>query len=254
MAYEYSRSAVLSELWIALATLSLLGVASASLGVVLHLNGSITSISSLIGSSRAVDGWLILLFLGAVAGAAFILSMNLVSELLELTGTASGLVYNPLAGTFLGMTFGFLLWAVVVAIGAPLGMEYLAGQQRPFPYFHYESLAGLMLYSVIVGVGYPVIRWWERDMMVYYGAETNPATQIDAEYEPTAADEAVLEALQDGRESGAPWGRANERWLSEETDLGKRDLESSIRALQNAGWIRRIAHDCYEFVKDPRTD
>ncbi|WP_255170942.1 hypothetical protein [Natrononativus amylolyticus] len=245
---------MLTELWIALATLLLLGVASASLGVVLHLNGSLASVGALIGSSDAVDAWLIVLFLGAVAGAAFIVGMNLVSELLEWTDTADGLVYNPLAGTFFGMAFGLVLWTVGVAIAAPLGMEYLAGQQRPFPYFHHESLAGFMVYSIVIGVGYPVIRWWERDMMVYYGAESSPVTQIDAEYEPTPEDEAVLEVLQDGRDSGAPWGRANQRWLREETDLGKREVESSLRALQNAGWIREIARDCYEFVKDPRTD
>lgn len=252
MAHEYSRSEVLTELGIAVATLILLGVAGTALGVVLHSAGQIDSLARILGASGSLYGWLTVIFLGTVAGAAFIVGLNLVSELLELADVTEGLVYNPLAGVFLGMLFGLSLWVTVVAVGVPLGLQFVSGVERPLPFVHLESLAGVMVYSIVIGVGYPVIRWYERDMMVYYESGTSTATRISEEYEPTESDEAVLEVLQDGRESGAPWGRANRQWLINETELDKRTVDESLRDLQDAGWIRRISEDFYEFAKDPR--
>jgi len=75
---------------------------------------------------------------------------------------------------------------------------------------------------------------------------------VNERYEPTEKDEQVLKALKEGRENGEPWGRANPRWLIDETGLEKGNVEFSLRNLRNAGWIRRISRGLYEFVDDPR--
>ena len=75
---------------------------------------------------------------------------------------------------------------------------------------------------------------------------------VNENYEPSAKDEQVLDALQRGRDSGDPWGRANPKWLVEETGLDKGNVEFCLRSLRNAGWVQRVARGLYEFVDDPR--
>jgi hypothetical protein len=78
------------------------------------------------------------------------------------------------------------------------------------------------------------------------------ADMVNEQYEPTENDERVLNAFKDGRERGEPWGRANPRWLIDQTGLDKGNVEFSLRQLTSAGWLRRVARGCYEFVSDPR--
>lgn len=73
-------------------------------------------------------------------------------------------------------------------------------------------------------------------------------------YEPSEKDEQVLEALKTGRNDGNPWGRANPRWLIDETGLSKSNVEFCLRSLSDAGWVKRVARGLYELVEDPRED
>ena len=75
---------------------------------------------------------------------------------------------------------------------------------------------------------------------------------VNDRYSPTEKDEQVLDALKKGRENGEPWGRANPRWLIDETELSKSNVEFCLRSLRDAGWIHRPARGMYEFVTDPR--
>jgi DNA-binding IclR family transcriptional regulator len=75
---------------------------------------------------------------------------------------------------------------------------------------------------------------------------------VNEHYEPTEKDEQILAALKRGRGEGKPWGRANPRWLVEETGLSKSNVEFCLRSLRDAGWIRRVARGLYELVEDPR--
>jgi len=75
---------------------------------------------------------------------------------------------------------------------------------------------------------------------------------VNEKYEPTEKDELVLKALKKGRSEDDPWGRANPRWLMDETGLEKSNVEFCLRSLTDAGWIRRVARGLYEFVEDPR--
>ena len=75
---------------------------------------------------------------------------------------------------------------------------------------------------------------------------------VNESYQPTDNDEKVLEALKKGRSEGEPWGRANPRWLIDETGLDKSNVGYSLRSLRNAGWITRASRGLYELVEDPR--
>lgn len=75
---------------------------------------------------------------------------------------------------------------------------------------------------------------------------------VNENYDPSEKDERVLDALKDGREEGRPWGRANPRWIIDQTDLDKGNVEFCLRNLTSAGWVQRVARGLYELVDDPR--
>jgi len=80
---------------------------------------------------------------------------------------------------------------------------------------------------------------------------TRPAV-VNENYDPTPKDEQILAALKEGRGGGQPWGRANPRWLIDQTDLDKGNVEFCLRSLRDAGWVKRIARGLYELREDPR--
>jgi len=80
---------------------------------------------------------------------------------------------------------------------------------------------------------------------------TRPAV-VNENYDPTPKDEQILAALKDGRDGERPWGRANPRWLIDQTDLDKGNVEFCLRSLRDAGWVERIARGLYELREDPR--
>lgn len=90
-------------------------------------------------------------------------------------------------------------------------------------------------------------------MITYYESAMQSATNmVNENYKPSEKDERVLEAFKQGRDDGEPWGRANPRWLIDETGLEKGNVEFCLRSLRDAGWIRRVARGLYELVEDPR--
>lgn len=77
---------------------------------------------------------------------------------------------------------------------------------------------------------------------------------VNENYEPSPKDEEVLDAMKAGRDEGKPWGRANPRYLIDETTLDKGNVEFSLRSLTDAGWVVRVARGLYELNEDPRDD
>lgn len=74
------------------------------------------------------------------------------------------------------------------------------------------------------------------------------------DFEPTEGCEDVLEVFKEGRDSGGPWGRANPRFIIDETGMDKPNVEYQLRRLNDAGWITKAARGLYEFVSDPREE
>ena len=75
---------------------------------------------------------------------------------------------------------------------------------------------------------------------------------LNEEFEPTDECERVLDVFKAGRGTGEPWGRANPRYVVDETGIDKPNVEYQLRRLRDAGWIRRVSRGLYEFVRDPR--
>ena len=92
-------------------------------------------------------------------------------------------------------------------------------------------------------------------MSVYFAIGMSiQANMVNENYEPSENDELVLEVLKDGRDRDDPWGRANPRYLIDETGLEKSNVEFSLRSLRSAGGVERSARGLYELVDDPREE
>lgn len=79
-------------------------------------------------------------------------------------------------------------------------------------------------------------------------------TMTNEDFEPTQECDRVLAVFKEGRDSGEPWGRANPRYIINETGIDKPNVEYHLRRLHDAGWIQKTARGLYEFVADPRED
>ncbi|RDZ61428.1 hypothetical protein C5B90_19190 [Haloferax sp. Atlit-12N] len=77
---------------------------------------------------------------------------------------------------------------------------------------------------------------------------------INRSFDPSDGEDQVLDVFKRGRENGDPWGRANPRYIIDETGISKSNVEYHIRRLRDAGWIRKVARGLYEFVEDPREE
>lgn len=70
-------------------------------------------------------------------------------------------VTDPITGVTLGACFGLLAWVIGVAILLPLWLRLL-GRTPPFPFLHWESLVGLVVYGLVVGPLLPIADRWLR--------------------------------------------------------------------------------------------
>jgi DNA-binding MarR family transcriptional regulator len=77
---------------------------------------------------------------------------------------------------------------------------------------------------------------------------------VNEDFQPSEECDRVIAVFKDGRDSGQPWGRANPRYLIDETGLEKSNVEYHLRRLKDAGWVERIARGLYEFREDPREE
>lgn len=69
---------------------------------------------------------------------------------------------------------------------------------------------------------------------------------VNQNFEPDQDTEDVLDVLKTGR--------ANPRFVMNQTELEKGRVEYCLRRLTDAGWVKRPARGLYELNEDPRED
>lgn len=75
---------------------------------------------------------------------------------------------------------------------------------------------------------------------------------VNEDFEPSEDCDKILTVFKQGRDENQPWGRANPRYLIQETGLEKPNVEYYLRRLTDAGWVERVTRGLYEFNEDPR--
>jgi len=68
---------------------------------------------------------------------------------------------------------------------------------------------------------------------------------VNESYDPDDREEDVLNVLKEE-------GRVNPYLVRQRTEYGKGEINTSLKSLSDAGWIRRVCRGLYEFVEDPR--
>jgi len=77
---------------------------------------------------------------------------------------------------------------------------------------------------------------------------------VNEDYEPSDAEEKILDLMQQGRNNGDPWGYTTPAHVRQEIDIDEGNESFHLRQLTSAGWIHKVARGFYEFVEDPRDD
>jgi DNA-binding MarR family transcriptional regulator len=75
---------------------------------------------------------------------------------------------------------------------------------------------------------------------------------VNEQFEPDENQEAILNILKEGRETGQPWGYANPKRLQTQLEIRKQYINRSLRSLVDAGWVEKVNRGLYRFVADPR--
>lgn len=72
----------------------------------------------------------------------------------------------------------------------------------------------------------------------------------------TSTDKAILDVLQENRETGEPWGIATKGRLVEETGFSRNSVYNRLAILKEAGHVELIHEGTreFQFVSDPRED
>lgn len=159
MATEGVQTAPESELQTLSATIVAVVIAGVAFGAFLHTTGRIESVAGLYGLEGAANGWLVHLAHSFVAGIGFAILATLVPP--ARIAARVGYEEPPavvLASVGLGVAYGVVLWAVLVALGVPLWMDAVVGADRPFPYLHGLSLAGLVLFGATFAACFTIVR------------------------------------------------------------------------------------------------
>lgn len=76
---------------------------------------------------------------------------------------------------------------------------------------------------------------------------------VNRDFEPSDRQEALLDVLKKGRDSG-PWGYATVKRFSEEAGIRKQYVTRALDGLLGAGWVEKSYRGLYRFVDDPRED
>lgn len=136
------------------AAVAIAGLAGgAGFGVVLYAVGLLESVGLLVGRPGLLTGLPVLLVASVIGAFAY--------RILGILGPLEEDLTDPITGITLGACFGLAAWLLGVALLLPLWLGLL-GWTPPFPYLHWESLAGLLVYGALVGPAYPLAERYVR--------------------------------------------------------------------------------------------
>ncbi|QSG04072.1 type IV toxin-antitoxin system AbiEi family antitoxin domain-containing protein [Natranaeroarchaeum sulfidigenes] len=75
---------------------------------------------------------------------------------------------------------------------------------------------------------------------------------VNESYEPSPAEEEIMDLLQEGRNAGEPWGYTTPAHVREHIGIEEGNESFHLRQLTSAGWIEKVSRGFYRFVEDPR--
>lgn len=109
------------------------------------------AIPALYGQSGVAAGWVAHLFHSVVFGLVFV-AITSATSLRRFAGTWS-------TGAVLGLVYGALVWVVAAGVVMPLWLDAVGFPQvPPLPNLNPQSLVGHLVYGLVLGAGYALVR------------------------------------------------------------------------------------------------
>jgi len=106
------------------------------------------AIPSMYGLSGLAAGWVVHLFHSAVLGVAF-----------AAVAAAIGADDSVGRGAAVGVAYGAILWVVLAALVMPVWLGAVGSPANPpLPNFNPTSLVGHVVYGLVLGVAFPLVR------------------------------------------------------------------------------------------------
>ncbi|WP_436347889.1 hypothetical protein [Natronorubrum sp. FCH18a] len=125
-------------------------IAGVVLGAGLHATNRLESVAALYGREGARAGAVLLLAWSVVTGAGIAAIIAVTDETMRAT--------DPVAGISVGLLVAVVGWLFGIAVALPLWMQRFFAVSRPFPYLHWQSLIGLLVFGFVFGLCYSLLR------------------------------------------------------------------------------------------------
>jgi len=135
--------------WKGGALAGLIGGAAMGVMLTMQMPGVIeVAIPSMYGLSGLAAGWVVHLFHSAVLGVAF-----------AAVAAAVGAADSVGRGAAVGVAYGAVLWVVLAALVMPVWLGAVGSPANPpLPNFNPMSLVGHVVYGLVLGVAFPLVR------------------------------------------------------------------------------------------------
>lgn len=109
------------------------------------------AIPALYGLTGNVLGWIIHLIHSIIFGVIFTAIIS-IPQIKQYTDTQRG-------SGFVGLIYGVVIWVLAAAIVMPIWLQSVGfGNPPPLPNFNPQSLIGHLVYGVILGIIYPLLK------------------------------------------------------------------------------------------------
>ncbi|WP_121742491.1 hypothetical protein [Natronorubrum halophilum] len=125
-------------------------LAGAVVGTGVYATGRLESVASLYGRESARAGIALLLAWSVLTGMGIDGIIAAANSTMRAT--------DPAAGLSVGLLIAIFGWLFGIAIALPLWMRVVFDSSRPFPYLHWQSLIGLLVFGFVFGLCYPPLR------------------------------------------------------------------------------------------------
>ncbi len=158
MAYGQSRRRDSPSPVTVLTTVVAALIAGAALGGALHATGNLGSVAGVYGLEGVVNEWTLVFCHSLVAGGPFVAIVTRLSRGRRVPRPLAESYRSPFLCACLGLSYGALLWATVVAYAAPFAFGLVTGNTYPVPFHHWGSFYALLLFGAVFGAWYPLLR------------------------------------------------------------------------------------------------
>lgn len=126
-------------------------------GVLFQATGRMDAVAGVYGFEGALIAWALLVFHSLVAGALFAIIVVPLARPGGMIGTALDRISPFATSTVLGILYGFVLWAIGVAVLLPLLVGSFSGESVSMPYFSGMSVFALLLFGTVLGALFAVV-------------------------------------------------------------------------------------------------